>query len=63
MLYFEVIANDPSVLQSPVNRRASQRVDYSSYLHEDEDEEGIRYADNEMPHEPRKEVNFTPNYL
>ena len=47
-----------------MNRRASQRVDYSSYLHEDEDEEGIRYADNEMPHEPRKEVKFTPpNYL
>ena len=42
------------------SQRASQRVDYSTYVH-DEDEGDMHYADNILPHDlHHKEVPASP---
>ena len=39
--------------------RASQRVDYSDYVNEDDDEDDIVYEDNVIPHKkPQLRVRF-----
>lgn len=48
---------------SKKNLRASQRVDYSGYVDEDEDEDNITYEDNLIPHDkPQRQAQVRRVY-